>query len=109
MEHGVVVRADVARLDEREVEDELVLRVIEQHEVRVHPLRDVLIDLHLELGCAGLVRHGSHRIASCDSVSVTPGADFLTDVLCSAPLPRRSSTSADALHGMCDACVIACG
>src|SRR5690242_20773379 len=53
------LRAAVARLDEREVEYELVLGVIEEHEVRVHPLGDVLIDLDLELGRSGLVRHGS--------------------------------------------------
>src|SRR5262249_12995065 len=69
------LRAAVARLDEREVENELVLGVVEQHEVRVHPLRDVFIDLNLELGGGWLVRHGWHPIASRRRCLLVVGAE----------------------------------
>lgn len=42
------LRAPVARLDEREVEDELVLGVIDEHEIRVHALGDVVVELQLD-------------------------------------------------------------
>ena len=71
------------RLDEGEVENELVLGVIQQHEVRVDALRDVVVDLNLQLRRGGwLVRHVAQHYLS-------------TEV---EPRSTRSATSASGGH-----------
>lgn len=51
----------VGGLNERKVEHKLVLGVIEQYEIGVHALRNVVVDLHLQLRCGRgwLFRHRS--------------------------------------------------
>jgi hypothetical protein len=51
-------------------------------------LRDVLIDLDLELGCIGLVRHGSHPIASRFDCLAGAGAEIF-------PAGEKASLTSD--------------
>ena len=53
---GADPRARRGRLDVGEVEDELVVVVVDEHEVRVGPLRDRVVDVDLHLWNGGVAR-----------------------------------------------------